>query len=61
MGEGAPSRSTVRWVNPDGTSADGPGNRSATGTSADGQAGGIDRDPIPEDYRDHVRIYFGGD
>jgi hypothetical protein len=62
LGPGTPSRQTVTWTNPDGTPLTGAsGEPGATGSAAAGEPGAIERAPIPEDYRDHVRIYFGGD
>ena len=52
----------MSWTNPDGTPlTNATGEPGATGTAAAGEPGAIERAPIPEDYRDHVRIYFGGD
>jgi hypothetical protein len=61
IGAGDPSRSWVEWVDPEGMpeSERGPGVGGATGSAAHGEAGGIERAPIPEDYRDHVRTFFG--
>jgi hypothetical protein len=62
LGPGTPSRRTIRFVNPDGTPLpDTAGDPSATGTAAAGEPGAIERAPLPEDYREHVRVFFGGD
>lgn len=57
--EGVPSASWVEWM--DARQAGAP-EASATpegpGSAARGEAGGIERAPIPEDYREHLRIYF---
>jgi hypothetical protein len=60
---GAPSRRTVRWVDPSGMPIPGAGvgSDSATGSATSGEAGAIERAPLPEDYQDHVREFFGGD
>ncbi|MEO0325075.1 MAG: hypothetical protein AAF447_19100, partial [Myxococcota bacterium] len=60
--EGAPSASWLEWVDPEGAPvpARGAGAGGATGASAAGESGAIERAPIPEDYRDHVRTYFDG-
>ena len=60
-GPGAPGRSWVEWVDPSGEPVPerGDGVGGATGEAVQGEAGGIERAPIPEDYREHVRTYFG--
>ena len=61
LGAGAPSRTTFEWVNPEGTPLpEGGPEGASTGQAAEGNARGIERAPIPEDYREHVRTYFGG-
>lgn len=57
---GAPTVPTVDWINPEGQPVDVAGTDTATGAPVAGESGGIERNPIPEDYRDHVRTYFGG-
>ncbi len=61
LGEGAPSETTFEWVDPEGAPlAPGlPEGAPVEGIAA-GEAGAIERAPIPEDYREHVRTYFGG-
>ena len=59
---GQPSRSTVEWVDPEGTPIpDSVAAGGATGGTTAGETRAIDRAPIPEDYREHVRTYFEGD
>ncbi|MFO0027196.1 MAG: hypothetical protein ACK6DV_33060, partial [Deltaproteobacteria bacterium] len=55
---GSPSQQTHEWIDPR-TGEPGPAGL-ATGPGASGQQGAIERAPIPEDYREHVRTYFGG-
>jgi hypothetical protein len=48
-------------VNPDGTPLPrGIGAGGATGAAAAGEPGAIERTPVPEDYREQVRRFFGG-
>ncbi len=64
VGTGAPSRTWVEWVDPSGqpTGGDAPaGGDTSGGAAPSGESGGIERAPIPEDYEEHVRTYFGGD
>ena len=64
VGEGAPSRSWVEWVDPEGTPVptdQRPAGAGPTRAQARGESGGIERAPIPEDYEEHVRTYFGDD
>jgi len=57
----APSHRTYEWVNPDGMPLpEGMPAGGATGTAVTGEAGAIERAPIPEDYQDQVRRFFGG-
>ncbi|MDQ3034965.1 MAG: hypothetical protein M3Y87_21330, partial [Myxococcota bacterium] len=59
VGRGAPSRSTVEWLDPAGMDApESAYEGGATGAGARGEQGAIERMPIPQDYRDHVREYF---
>jgi hypothetical protein len=55
---GQPSQRTYEWIDPQ-TGEPGPAGE-ATGPGSSGEQGAIERAPIPEDYRDHVRSYFGG-
>ncbi|HHH30534.1 MAG TPA: hypothetical protein ENK57_19635 [Polyangiaceae bacterium] len=56
-----PSQTTFEWADPTGSpTPDGLPAPSASGDAADGRPGAIERAPIPQDYRDHVRTYFGG-
>jgi hypothetical protein len=59
MLEGAPSQRTYEWTDPR-TGEPGPAGEATGGGASGGEQGAIDRAPIPEDYRDHVRTYFGG-
>jgi len=64
VGAGAPSRTWVEWVDPSGqpTGGEAPAGADTSGGAApSGESGGIERAPIPEDYEEHVRTYFGGD
>ena len=61
-GSGAPSRRETRWVNPDGTPlSETAGEPSRTTGAAAGEPMAIERASLPEDYRDHVRVFFGGE
>jgi hypothetical protein len=55
---GSPSQRSYEWIDPR-TGEPGPAGE-ATGPGGAGEQGAIERAPIPEDYRDHVRSYFGG-
>jgi hypothetical protein len=58
---GSPSRSWVEWVDPQGSGAP-AGEVVGTGTAVAGSGGqGVERAPIPREYREHVREFFGGD
>lgn len=60
LGPGAPSQTTFEWVDPEGTPLpEGAREGAAVGAIGEGRPGAIERAPIPEDYRDHVRTYFG--
>ncbi|MCC6877524.1 MAG: hypothetical protein IT378_24670, partial [Sandaracinaceae bacterium] len=62
LGAGAPSATTFEWVDPEGAPLPaGTPDPSGTATAAEGEAGAIERAPIPEDYHEHVRTYFGGE
>ena len=57
----APAHRTYGGVNPDGMPlAEGMPAGGATGAAVTGEAGAIERAPIPEDYQDQVRRFFGG-
>ena len=58
---GAPSRSWVEWVDPQGSGA-AAGAVVGGGPAVAGEGGqGVERAPIPREYQDHVREFFGGD
>ncbi|MBK6575189.1 MAG: hypothetical protein IPG17_03100 [Sandaracinaceae bacterium] len=58
---GSPSRSWVEWVDPQGSGAP-AGEVVGSGTAVAGSGGqGVERAPIPREYREHVREFFGGD
>lgn len=61
LGEGTPSQTTFEWVDPEGAPLPSglPEGASVDGITG-GEPGAIERAPIPEDYREHVRTYFGG-
>lgn len=60
QGEGVPSFSTVEWVDPRGSVDQERGDAlPAPGAPVEGSPGAIERAPIPEDYEEHLRRYFG--
>lgn len=60
QGQGAPSFSTVEWVDPRGSIDQEQGSAlPAPGAPIEGSPGAIERASVPEDYEDHLRRYFG--
>jgi hypothetical protein len=57
----APANRTYVWVDPAGTPLPrGVGAADPTGQPALGEPGAIERTPVPEEYREQVRRFFGG-
>ncbi len=62
LGPGAPSQTTFESTDPTGMPLpEGTPDGEAASAAAPGEPGAIERSAIPEDYRDHVRTYFGGE
>jgi hypothetical protein len=61
VGPGLPAETSFEWVDPEGAPLpEGVPDGEASGEAAAGRPGAIERAPIPQDYREHVRTYFGG-